>query len=108
MVRFMRDFFDRRGFIEVETPILWSTVGGAAARPFLTRANALSDMNLSMRIAPELFLKQLVIGGFERVYEMSKVFRNEGALLSPRSHIIPLMFEFSLAIFMHSLRFHSA
>ncbi len=92
MVRFMRDFFDRRGFIEVETPILWSTVGGAAARPFLTRAHALSDMNLSMRIAPELFLKQLVIGGFERVYEMSKVFRNEGALLTPRSHIMPLIF----------------
>jgi lysyl-tRNA synthetase class 2 len=84
----------------VETPILWSSVGGASARPFLTKANALGNAPLSLRIAPELFLKvpmlpgfhsldcsvdielsyvqQLVIGGFERVYEMSRVFRNEG------------------------------
>jgi lysyl-tRNA synthetase class 2 len=73
----IRNFMDERGFLEVETPILQPLYGGAAARPFVTHHNAL-DMNLYLRIADELYLKRLIIGGFERVYEMAKDFRNEG------------------------------
>ncbi|KAL2918776.1 mitochondrial lysine-tRNA synthetase [Polyrhizophydium stewartii] len=73
----IRGFLDRRGFVEVETPILSAMAGGANAKPFKTRMEAL-DMDLDLRIAPELFLKQLVVGGLERVYEMGKQFRNEG------------------------------
>jgi lysyl-tRNA synthetase class 2 len=75
----IRNYLDRIDFVEVETPILWTQAGGATARPFLTNSNAFGeDLPLSLRIAPELFLKQLVIGGMERVYEIGKVFRNEG------------------------------
>lgn len=77
VIRFVRNFLDERGFLEVETPILSAKAGGAHARPFVTRSNAL-DEDLHMRIAPELYLKQLVIGGIDRVYEIGKVFRNEG------------------------------
>jgi lysyl-tRNA synthetase class 2 len=77
VIKFIRTFFDERGFLEVETPILSGKVGGANARPFETRAHAL-DMNMQLRIAPELYLKQLVIGGLDRVYEIGKQFRNEG------------------------------
>ncbi|ORZ06475.1 hypothetical protein BCR42DRAFT_427198 [Absidia repens] len=77
IVRFIRQFLDERDFLEVETPVLASKAGGASARPFVTRANAL-DMSMQLRIAPELYLKQLVIGGIERVYEIGKQFRNEG------------------------------
>lgn len=73
----MRDFFNDRGYLEVETPILQSIPGGAAARPFMTHHNAL-DIPLYMRIANELYLKRLIVGGFEGVYEFSKNFRNEG------------------------------
>ncbi len=73
----MRRFFDGRGFLEVETPMMHTVIGGAAARPFVTHHNAL-DMQLYMRIAPELYLKRLVVGGFERVYEIGRNFRNEG------------------------------
>lgn len=73
----IRTFLDSRGFLEVETPILQPLYGGASARPFVTHLNAL-DMKLYMRIALELYLKRLIIGGFDRVYEMSKIFRNEG------------------------------
>ncbi len=65
------------GFVEVETPVLQSLAGGAIARPFRTHSNAL-DIDLSLRIAPELFLKRLVVGGYERVFEISRNFRNEG------------------------------
>ncbi len=76
-----RRYLDDRGFVEVETPIFHPIPGGAAARPFLTHHNAL-DIDLYLRIAPELYLKRLVVGGFEKVYEIARVFRNEG--LSPR------------------------
>jgi len=72
-----RTFLKARGFIEVETPVLQSMAGGAAARPFITHHNAL-DMDLYLRIALELFLKRLIIGGFDRVYEIGRIFRNEG------------------------------
>jgi lysyl-tRNA synthetase class 2 len=73
----LRRFLDERGFVEVETPVLQPLYGGAAARPFTTHHNAL-DMQLFLRIAVELYLKRLIVGGMERVYEMSKNFRNEG------------------------------
>lgn len=81
MVRTMRKYLDSRGFLEVESPTLHSLAGGAAARPFTTHHNAL-DMDLFLRIALELHLKRLLVGGMERVYEIGRVFRNEG--ISPR------------------------
>jgi lysyl-tRNA synthetase, class II len=77
IVRGIRRFLDDRGYLEVETPMMHPIIGGAAARPFVTHHNAL-DMRLYMRIAPELYLKRLVVGGFERVYEINRNFRNEG------------------------------
>lgn len=77
IVRAIRNFFDERGFMEVETPILQPLAGGAAAEPFVTHHNAL-DIDLYLRIAPELYLKRLLVGGFERIYEIARCFRNEG------------------------------
>jgi lysyl-tRNA synthetase class 2 len=77
ILKYLRDFLDSMGFLEVETPMLQSIPGGAAARPFKTHHNAL-DMGMYLRIAPELFLKRLTVGGFERVYEINRNFRNEG------------------------------
>ncbi len=76
-IQMMREFFTRRDFMEVETPMLHPIPGGATAKPFKTYHNAL-DMNLYMRVAPELFLKRLVIGGLERIFEINRCFRNEG------------------------------
>ncbi len=78
VVRAIRSGLERRGFLEVETPMLQTLAGGAAARPFVTHSNAL-DMDLYLRIAPELFLKRCVVGGFDKVFELNRVFRNEGA-----------------------------
>jgi lysyl-tRNA synthetase, class II len=91
IIQMMRDFFNERGFLEVETPMMHVIPGGAAARPFITHHNAL-DMELYLRIAPELYLKRLVVGGFERVYEINRNFRNEG--LSTRHNPEFTMIEF--------------
>jgi len=91
VMRGVRDFLDGRGYVEVETPMMHPVLGGAAARPFRTHHNAL-DMPLYLRIAPELYLKRLVVGGLERVYEINRNFRNEG--LSQRHNPEFTMLEF--------------
>ncbi len=91
IIQFIRDFFNQRNFLEVETPMMQSIPGGAVARPFTTHHNAL-DMQLYLRIAPELYLKRLVVGGFEKVYEINRSFRNEG--LSTRHNPEFTMLEF--------------
>lgn len=77
IIKAIRDYLDEKGFMEVETPILHGTAGGAAARPFITHHNTL-DIDMYLRIATELHLKRLIVGGFERVYEIGRIFRNEG------------------------------
>ena len=81
ILKIIRETLDSKGFIEVETPVLNTILGGATARPFVTHHNTL-DLDMYMRIAPELYLKRLIVGGLEKVYEIGRVFRNEG--MSPR------------------------
>lgn len=91
VIQFIRDYLNSKGFLEVETPMMHVIPGGAEARPFITHHNAL-DMPLYLRVAPELFLKRLVVGGFEQVYEINRSFRNEG--LSTRHNPEFTMVEF--------------
>ena len=91
MISFMRNYFNEADFVEAETPMMQTIPGGATARPFVTHHNAL-DMDMYLRIAPELYLKRLVVGGFERVYEINRNFRNEG--LSTRHNPEFTMIEF--------------
>ncbi len=90
----MRNFMVERGFMEVETPMMQVIPGGASARPFVTHHNAL-DIDMYLRIAPELYLKRLVVGGFERVFEINRNFRNEG--VSPRHNPEFTMMELYMA-----------
>jgi len=90
----IRRFMDGHGFLEVETPMLHPIPGGAAARPFMTHHNAL-DQQMFLRVAPELYLKRLIVGGFERVYEINRSFRNEG--ISPRHNPEFTMLEYYAA-----------
>ncbi len=91
IVQYIRDYLNNKAFLEVETPMLQAIPGGATARPFITHHNAL-DMDMYLRIAPELYLKRLVVGGFDRVYEINRNFRNEG--LSTRHNPEFTMLEF--------------
>ena len=94
VIKYLRDYLDALDFIEVETPMMQVIPGGAAAKPFITHHNAL-DVDMYLRIAPELYLKRLVVGGFERVYEINRNFRNEG--LSTRHNPEFTMLELYLA-----------
>ncbi len=94
LVAAIRNFMTKKGFLEVETPMMQTIPGGAAARPFVTHHNAL-DIDMYLRIAPELYLKRLVVGGFDRVFEVNRNFRNEG--LSPRHNPEFTMMEFYMA-----------
>ncbi len=98
IVRALRNYLDSKGFMEVETPMMHPIAGGAAARPFITHHNAL-DMQLYMRIAPELYLKRLLVGGFEKVYEINRNFRNEGISVRHNPEFTMLEFYWAYANF---------
>src|SRR5205085_3827114 len=94
LIQSIREFLNQHAFMEVETPMMQPIPGGATARPFITHHNAL-DMKLYLRIAPELYLKRLVVGGMERVFEINRNFRNEG--ISVRHNPEFTMLEFYMA-----------
>src|SRR5207244_7363930 len=96
--RLLRRFFEERQFIEVETPMMQPIPGGAAARPFVTHHNAL-DMELFLRVAPELYLKRLLVGGFEKVFELNRNFRNEGISVRHNPEFTMLEFYQAFATF---------
>jgi lysyl-tRNA synthetase class 2 len=104
ILRAIRAFFDSRDYIEVETPMLQTIAGGAAARPFKTHHNAL-DIPLSLRIAPELYLKRLVVGGFDRVYEINRNFRNEGISTQHNPEFTMLEFYQAYSNYEHLMEF---
>jgi lysyl-tRNA synthetase class 2 len=108
IIQKMRDFLRSEGFIEVDTPILAGSAGGASARPFETTATEFTNRKLSLRIAPELWLKRLIIGGMEKVFEIGPCFRNEGkpCLNRPASqlHLPVLLGNLDLAELMLALR----
>jgi lysyl-tRNA synthetase, class II len=98
IVQYIRDFLSQRGFFEVETPMMHPIAGGAAARPFKTHHNAL-DMELFLRIAPELYLKRLLVGGMEKVFEINRNFRNEGISIRHNPEFTMLEFYWAYATF---------
>ncbi len=104
IVRATRAVLDEAGFLEVETPTMHSLIGGAAAKPFLTHHNVL-DMQLFMRIAPELYLKRLVVGGLERVYEIGRCYRNEGVSTRHNPEFTMLEFYQAYATYEHLMDF---
>ena len=103
ILRLVRKFFEERDFLEVETPMMQAIPGGAAARPFTTHHNAL-DLELFLRIAPELFLKRLVVGGIERVFELNRSFRNEGISVRHNPEFTMLEFYQAYATFEDLMR----
>ncbi len=103
IVRLVRRFFEDRDFLEVETPMMQPIAGGAAARPFVTHHNTL-DMDLYLRVAPELFLKRLLVGGFERVFELNRNFRNEGISVRHNPEFTMLEFYQAYATFEDLMR----
>ncbi len=104
MIAIMRRVFHEHGFIEVETPMMQSIPGGAVAKPFITHHNAL-DMQLYMRVAPELFLKRLVVGGVERVFEINRNFRNEGISTQHNPEFTMIEFYWAYADYHHLMDF---
>ncbi len=98
IIQCIRDFFNAKGFLEVETPMMHQIPGGAAAKPFVTHHNKL-DCDLYLRIAPELYLKRLLVGGFERIYELNRNFRNEGISIQHNPEFTMLEFYQSYATF---------
>ena len=103
IIRLLRRFFEERDFLEVETPMMQPIPGGAAARPFITHHNAL-DMELYLRVAPELYLKRLLVGGFERVFELNRNFRNEGISVRHNPEFTMLEFYQAYATFEDLIR----
>lgn len=99
-----REFLGKEGFMEVETPILQAVAGGATAKPFITHHNAL-DIDLFLRIAPELYLKRLIVGGFEKVYELGRSFRNEGMDFSHNPEYTSLEFYWAYADYLDLIGF---
>lgn len=98
LIKAIREFFEAEGFLEVETPILQSLAGGATAKPFITHHNAL-DIDLYLRVAPELYLKRLIVGGFEKVFEIARCFRNEGIDFSHNPEFTQIEFYWAYATY---------
>lgn len=104
IVRFIREYFYKNDFMEVETPMMHSVAGGAAAKPFNTHHNAL-DMELFMRIAPELHLKRLIVGGYNKVFEINRCFRNEGLSLKHNPEFTTIEFYWAYATYLDLMDF---
>ncbi len=104
ILKLIREFFDRNSFVEVETPMMQPLAGGATAKPFETYHNAL-DMKLFLRIAPELYLKRLVVGGFDRVYEINRNFRNEGISIQHNPEFTMIEFYMAYATYLDLMSF---